>query len=201
MSESTAEAAPAPAPSAYPGSETLEQTIERIQKAADAAKAAKETADSRFAELDGHLTALRNLRQEADRAEKTYSDAYDRLTIDQQDFHDYYESEKESLENLLCQEGVDAVEPCGRGNERASGAVAGPGGDAQGASVSRRRVVSITRWGSCRWRLCLVLGQTSRCPPRARAHSACSRRTRCVGLRSALAISTGRPLGAGLRAA
>ena len=51
-----------------------------------------------------------NLKKDSDKAKQAYEAAHEQLTIDQQDFHDYYESEKESLEQQLRPGGLEAVD-------------------------------------------------------------------------------------------
>jgi hypothetical protein len=90
--------------------ETVEQAIARLTKEAEAAQKAKDAADSAFADVDGHLTALRNLQKESDKANQAYKAAHDQLEIDQQGFLDYYDSEKDNLEHLLGTTALKAID-------------------------------------------------------------------------------------------
>ena len=61
---------------------------------------------------------MRNLQKESDKATQAYKAAHDQLKIDQQGFHDYYESEKENLEELLGTSALGAHRREGQGEER-----------------------------------------------------------------------------------
>jgi chromosome segregation ATPase len=89
--------------------ETVEQAIARLEAESRAARDEKEAADSRLADADGRLTALRNLQKDSEKATLAYESVHDQLKIDQQGYLDYYESEEESLEKLLGPEMVAEV--------------------------------------------------------------------------------------------
>jgi hypothetical protein len=89
--------------------ETLEQAIARLQVESQKAQEAKEAADSRVADADGRLTALRNLQRDSEKARLAYESAREQLEIDQQGYRDFYESEEESLAKLLGPEAVAEV--------------------------------------------------------------------------------------------
>src|SRR4249920_1127265 len=89
--------------------ETVEEAIARLEAESKKAREEKEAADSRFTDVDGRLTALRNLQRDIDKAMLAYKSVRDQLKIDQQAYLDYQESEQESLEKQLKPEGVGEV--------------------------------------------------------------------------------------------
>jgi chromosome segregation ATPase len=74
--------------------ETVEQAIARLEAESRAARDEKEAADSRLADADGRLTALRNLQKDSEKATLAYESVHDQLKIDQQGYLDYYEASR-----------------------------------------------------------------------------------------------------------
>jgi hypothetical protein len=81
--------------------ETLEEAIARVRGERSEALAAKEAGDAAFADADGRLTVLEKLQSDIDKAKAAYEAAHDQLTIEQQAYDDYYDSEQESLTEIL----------------------------------------------------------------------------------------------------
>lgn len=90
--------------------ETIEEAIARLEAAFAEARTEKEEADRTFADADGRLTALRNLKRDSETATLAYEKVHDQLTIDQQGYLDYNETEDDSLVKLLGPRAVAEVE-------------------------------------------------------------------------------------------
>lgn len=89
--------------------ETVDEAITELEGKVAEAREKKEAADRTLADADGRLTALRTLKPDSEKAAAAYEKVHDQLTIDQQSFRDYYESELDSLEKLLGPEAVAEV--------------------------------------------------------------------------------------------
>ncbi|MFG1990765.1 hypothetical protein ACGFJ7_12405 [Actinoplanes sp. NPDC048988] len=94
-SGSPAGAAPPPEP------DPIDKEIDKYARETAEARAAKELADSKFADKQNRLTALRGAKNDLDANQKAYEDAHDKLEREEEDYEEFYQSEKASLEKLL----------------------------------------------------------------------------------------------------
>jgi hypothetical protein len=92
-----------------PPKDPVQEQIKRLESQYQGKRTAKDSADSEFADIEGRLKAFRKLQADIDKVVQAYKAARDQLSIDQRDYDDYRDSEKESLGAQLQPETVDKI--------------------------------------------------------------------------------------------